>query len=39
MNDISLNDSTNLLSNLIFQDMDNIKITNGIFSNLNTTVF
>ncbi len=39
INDLFMNSSTNLLSNLLFQDMDNITIINGIFSNLNATIF
>jgi hypothetical protein len=37
INDIFLNGCTTLLSNLLFQDMDNITIINGKFYNLNTT--
>ncbi len=39
ISNIFLNGSTNLLSNLLFQDMDRITIINGNFSNLNTTTY
>lgn len=36
---MNLNGSTSLLSNLLFQGMDSITIVDGIFRNLNATVF
>ncbi len=39
ISNLFLNGNTNLLSNLLFQEMDSITIKNGNFSNLKTTIF